>query len=292
MLRADFDTTFFPFPFTHAEINTGALNGSIGLAYKPSEPWQLNLNGSTGFRAPNIDDIGKVFESQPGSVVIPNPDLTPEYAWNAEAGVSRMFGEYGKLEVTGFFTWLDHALVRRNYQLNGQDSIVYDGDLSQVQAIQNAAFAYVYGLQASADVKLPGGLGFSSRFTWQKGEEELDDGSRAPLRHAGPWFGSTHLTYTRNRLKADLYAVYSGSVTNENLAPSEQAKIFIYAKDENGKPWSPGWYTLNIKVMYEISRFLSVTAGLENITDQRYRSYSSGIVAPGRNVMVSARVTF
>ncbi|MGZ5244702.1 MAG: TonB-dependent receptor, partial [Bacteroidia bacterium] len=64
VMNADFDTTFFPFPFTKANISTGSLNGSIGLAQKLSHGWQINTNLSTGFRAPNIDDIGKVFESE------------------------------------------------------------------------------------------------------------------------------------------------------------------------------------------------------------------------------------
>ena len=36
----------------------------------------------------------------------------------------------------------------------------------------------------------------------------------------------------------------------------------------------------------------NVTAGLENITDQRYRPYSSGLVAPGRNFIVGVRAKF
>ncbi|MBK6378561.1 MAG: TonB-dependent receptor [Chitinophagaceae bacterium] len=36
---------------------------------------------------PNVDDIGKLFESAPGNVAVPNPDLSPEYAWNFEVGV-------------------------------------------------------------------------------------------------------------------------------------------------------------------------------------------------------------
>jgi hemoglobin/transferrin/lactoferrin receptor protein len=292
MLHADFDTTFFPFPFNSAELNTGALNGCVGLAYKLSEKWQLNMNFSTGFRAPNIDDVGKVFESQPGAVVVPNPDLVPEYAYSGEVGISRLFGEFVKADVTGYYTYLDNALVRRDFQINGMDSILYDGDMSRVQAVQNAAFAFVYGFQAAIDAKLPSGFGLSSKFTWQKGEEELDDGSKAPLRHAGPWFGATHLTYSRNRIKVDLYGQYNGSVTNENLAPSEQAKVFIYARDENGKPWAPGWYTLNFKVMYQVANYLAITAGAENITDQRYRPYSSGIVAPGRNFVLSLKGMF
>ena len=43
---------------------------------------------TTAFRAPNIDDIGKIFESEPGLVVVPNGKLKPEYAYGGELGVT------------------------------------------------------------------------------------------------------------------------------------------------------------------------------------------------------------
>ncbi|MEZ5198495.1 MAG: TonB-dependent receptor [Bacteroidales bacterium] len=55
----DFDTTFYHFPFTSMEINSGALTGSLGLIYKPLMPWTISTNFSTGFRAPNVDDAGR-----------------------------------------------------------------------------------------------------------------------------------------------------------------------------------------------------------------------------------------
>jgi hemoglobin/transferrin/lactoferrin receptor protein len=292
MLKGDFDTTFYPLPFTDFDINTGAVTGSTGLAWLPGKDWQVNLNLSTGFRAPNIDDVGKVFDSEPGSVVVPNPDLESEYAWNAELGVTKIFGNTLKFDVTGYYTYLDNAIVRRDYTLNGMDSIMYDGEMSKVQAMQNAAYAFVYGIQAGIEIKLPVGFKFLSKFNYQKGEEELDDGSMAPLRHAAPWFGTSHLLWKHERFTADFFAVYNGEVSNENLAPEEQSKDYMYAKDENGNPYSPSWYTLNIKAMYQVTSFLMVSAGLENITDQRYRPYSSGITAPGRNFIVSVKGTF
>lgn len=286
-----FDTTFYPFPFTEASLNMDALTGSLGLAWSPTTTWLINLNFSSGFRAPNIDDIGKVFDSEPGSVVVPNPDLTPEYAWNGELSAIKIFGKMVKLDLSVYYTLLDNALVRRNYLLNGNDSVVYSGELSQVQATQNAASAYIYGIQAGIGVKLPFGLGFNSRFNYQKGEEELDDGSTAPLRHAAPLFGSTHLTFKRERFIADLYLLYNGEVSNKDLAPEEQGKDYIYAIDGDGKPYSPAWHTLNCKASYQITDQLLLSTGIENITDQRYRPYSSGIVAAGRNYIISVKVS-
>lgn len=292
ILKADFDTTYYPFPFTSTDMNTGALNGSAGIAYRPDVTTQINFNLSTGFRAPNVDDVGKVFDSEPGSVIVPNPDLKPEYAYNAELGLTKTFAEMFKVDLTGYYTILANALVRRDYLLNGLDSIIYDGEMSKVQAIQNAAEAYVWGIHASLEVKLPAGFGFTTKFNYQKGEEELDDGTTAPLRHAPPWFGSTHITYKRNRLKADLYGIYNGEVKAEDMPPSEVEKDYMYAINNDGNPYSPGWYTLNFKMFYELTDYLMITAGLENITVQRYRPYSSGIAAPGRNFIASAKFMF
>jgi len=291
LLHAAFDNTFYPFPFTSADINAGALTGSAGLVYSPSPMLQWSANLSTGFRSPNVDDAGKVFDSSPGSVVIPNPHLKPEYAYNADIGIAKTFGNFLKIDATAFCTFLDDALVRRNFTLNGRDSVIYDGELSQVQAIRNAAHATVWGIQAGTEVKLPVGLGLSGRVNYQKGEEELEDGSTAPLRHASPLFGAAHITYTRNRFKADVYAVYNGEVSNARLAPEEQGKDYLYARDENGNPYSPSWVTLNFKALYQLTNYLLLSAGVENITDQRYRPYSSGIVAPGRNYILCLRAS-
>lgn len=291
-VAATFDNTFFPLPFSTAELSPDALNGSIGLAYQPDLSWQINANISSGFRAPNIDDLGKIFDSEPGAVIVPNSDLSPEYAVNTELGFIKTINEKVKVDVTAYYTQLRDALVRREFRLNGQDSILYDGVQSRVLAIQNAAEASVWGIQAGIELKLPGGLGLNSRFNYQYGEEELDNGDTAPLRHAAPWFGVTHLTYKYKRLKADLYAIYNGEVAYEDLAPGEQEKTDLYAVDDQGNPYSPAWATLNLKMNYGIGDGLLLGLGLENILDKRYRPYSSGISAPGRNLIVSARFQF
>ncbi len=292
-LQATFDKTFFPFPFDDADLNTGALNGSLGFTYTPDEVTQFNLNLSTGFRAPNIDDVGKLFDSEPGNVIVPNANLQPEYAYSAEIGLERIFAKRIRFSATAFYALLDDALVRRNFRLNGQDSIVYDGAPSQVQAIQNAAQAYVWGIQAGMDVSLGSGLTFWSRFSYQEGEEQDDDSDDyVPLRHASPWFGTTHLVYKKKKWLMDLYAMYSGELPFEVMPPSERSKPHIYAIDANGNPYAPAWFTLNFKARYQLTDDWQLTVGVENMLDERYRPYSSGIVASGRNVILSGRWRF
>ena len=84
ILDADFskNRAFYPIDFEEANINSSALTGSLGVVYRPTQKWAIRGNFGTAFRAPNVDDIGKAFDSEPGSVVVPNPDLDAEYAYN------------------------------------------------------------------------------------------------------------------------------------------------------------------------------------------------------------------
>jgi len=289
-IKADFDTSLFPFPFVHAENKNGALNGSLGFVFSPNSTWQVYLNGSTGFRAPNIDDLGKIFDSQPGSVVVPNADLRPEYAYNAEIGSAKTFGNFLKVDLAGYYTLLKNALARRAFQYKGQDSIVYDGQLSQVLAVQNITAAYVYGIQAGMEISFGAGLSLKSSISYQKGEEQSEDSLiYYPKPHVAPLFGSTHLIYERKRLKFDLYTLYNGKMDYSDLPLVDRIDNGSYAKDEKGLPNTPAWYTLNFKAAWFISQNFVLSGGIENITNQLYRPFSSGISAPGRNFYISVR---
>ena len=293
-IHADFTRhlDFYPFDFTSSTTKNSSTTGSLGFVYKPTETWKISTNASTGFRAPNVDDIGKIFDFTAAEVVVPNTNLNAEYAYNAEINISKVFGSVLKLDLTGFYTFLDHAMVRRTFQVNGQDSILFNGQMSQVYAIQNAAKASVYGFNVGIELKLPLGFNLISRYNYQLGEEEMDNGDISRSRHAAPAFGVTRLTYQKNKLMLQLNAMYSAEVSNANLNEEEKQKPFIYASDENGNPYSPSWYTLNFKAMYQFHKNISVSAGLENISNQRYRPYSSGLVAPGRNFILSLRANF
>ena len=292
-ISADFDTTMFPFPFTHAENSNGALNGSAGFVFASDNKWQVYFNLSTGFRAPNIDDIGKVFTSEPGSVVVPNPALKPEYAYNAETGMSATFGNILKTDLAVYYTILDNALVRRDFTWDGSDSLEYDGAISRVQAVQNISRAYVAGIQAGIDINLGKGFAFRSTISYQKGQEQSDDSLiYYPLSHIAPLFGSSHITYERRKLKLDFYASYNSKMDFGELPLSERNDDSPYAKNAVGLPFVPAWYTLNIKAGFYLNKHLSMNCRAENITDRLYRPFGSGISAPGRSFFAVMRYTF
>jgi hemoglobin/transferrin/lactoferrin receptor protein len=293
ILRAAFDTTFIKFPYQKAQLNEGAFTGNLGLVYRPNETWQLNANASSGYRMPNIDDIGKFFESVPGRVTVPNPGLRPEYAWNFEIGAVKKIINKFRLEVNAFYSLLNKAIISRPFTFNGQDSIVFGGIKSSVEALQNVAKATILGFQASAEYYFTPQLAVQTHANWITGKEK--DGTQStprPFRYAPPFYGSTLLKYRNKKWYAEVNINYNSQINNANLAASEQAKTEIYAIDTNGKPFSPSWYTLNIKATYQATKSLLLTTGWENATNQRYRPYSSGIAAAGSNVIFALRASF
>jgi hemoglobin/transferrin/lactoferrin receptor protein len=291
-MEADFsrNLAFFPFAFKTTNIQNGAFSGNAGLVISPDDKTKISLNAATGFRAPNVDDMGKLFDFVSGEVVVPNIDLTAEIAYNGEINLSKLIGNSLKIDLTGYYTYLQNAMVRRATKVDGKDSILYNGKMSKTYSIQNAAFAEIYGFHAGFEIDLPLGFYLSSRYNVQIGKEELNNGATTNSRHAAPAFGLSTLGYKKGKIHLQFYAAYSASVSYENLNEEERQKPAIYARDENGKPYSPSWYTLNMKGMFTVFKSSTLNIGFENLTNQRYRTYSSGIVAPGINAIVGLSV--
>ena len=287
-INGQFNPEYYHFPFDGFDMKNSAVNGGIGIVWHPTTEWQVNIHASTGFRSPNIDDVSKIFDSEPGNVVVPNPNLKPEYAQNFEIGVIRSFAGIASIELTAYYTHLTDAMVRRDFTINGQDSILYDGTLSKVEALVNADAANIYGVSFALEYLFTNSLRMRHYQTYTDGK----DSDGFPIRHAPPVFGSSHLIYQVPKLFVDLYASYNGQLDYDQLAPSEQDKPYMYATDENGNPYSPSWWTLNLKFNYNLTRSLLLGGGLENILNNRYRTYSSGIVSPGINAIISLNMKF
>ena len=287
-LEANFDDkTFFPFPYTTADQQFGALSGMASLVLLPSDKTKIALIGSTGFRSPNIDDLAKVFDSVKGAVVVPNPNITPEYTYNAEVNVTQWLGNTFQLELGGYYTWLHDAIVLGNFQLNGQDSIVYDGVNSQVLAYQNNQKAHIAGVRAGVAFYLTPALQLRGTVNYTRGRVDGEGSNDTPLDHIPPVFGKVSLAYEQGRLQAELWSLFNSK---------KDIKDYLLNAEDNEKyatpDGMPAWNTLNIRAGYQLIRNLTVQLALENILDTNYRVFASGVSAPGRNFRVTLRGSF
>ncbi len=280
------DTTFFPFPFSEVRQNNLSLNGNVGLVCMPGADWRFTLLGSTGFRAPNVDDLSKVFESVPGNVIVPNPDLKPENTYNIDLGLSKTIAKQVTIGGNAWYTFYRNAITTGLSTFQGQDSILYDGQLSQVTASQNAAKAYLYGGSAYLS------MDFNAHFRWVNtvnytyGRIETDT-TPYPLDHIAPVFGKSSLQFSMKKLRAEAFVLFSGwkRLKDYNLVGEDNI--------DNATPLGmPAWMTLNVRAAYQVNKYLQVQAAVENILDQNYRVFASNIGAPGRNFVVTVRGSF
>lgn len=279
------DTSFFKFPFKSAEQKNQALTGNLGFIWKAENDYKVSVFANTGFRTPNIDDMSKVFESTNSVLLVPNPDIKPEYAYNFELSLSKVFEGKYKFDITGFYTILENALVQRDFTFNGKDSVMYNGVLTKVQAMQNANKAYLYGITAGIQFDFNERISFKSIFNYTYGRYiETKTDTVLPMDHIPPVFGQSSLVYKGKNTDIEFFTRYNGKKALADYSPSGEDNL-QYATT-NGMP---GWFTINIRCGYSITKNLRLNVACENITDNRYRAFASGINAPGRNFIVSLR---
>jgi hemoglobin/transferrin/lactoferrin receptor protein len=280
-LHSVFDNPSLPFDTT--QINFGALTGSISLVFHPTMAWQINAILSTGYRNPNVDDYGKV-RAKDDYIIIPNPDIKPEYTYNAEIGVSRVIEGFLRMDVVGYYTLLTDAIVRTGYSLNGQDSMMYDGDLYRISANYNANLAHIYGTSVNVISDFYNNIVLKASMNLTQGKNLSDD---VPLGHIPPVFGRVSLTYDYKKLMFDSYVYYNGWKFAEDFSPygednESEATVFGY----------PSWWTLNFSAIYRINDHLTTQFAIDNILDQFYKPFASGVSAPGRNFIFTLRTNF
>lgn len=285
-LNAQFkDTSLMHFPFTEAKQSNAALTGNIGLAYNGDDGFRSTVGVSSGFRAPNIDDLTKVFDTKTGYVVVPNKDLKPEYTYNAEWTIAKNTSNYS-LGASVFYTLFHNALVADKYSWNGKSTIMYQGVLSDVYATQNKAKANLFGFNVNGRLRLIQNTELNATYTYTKGT--YNDGSKEmPLDHIPPAYGRFGIKHIDKKWNAEFYSVFNSwkKIADYNLNGEDNE---IYAT----KDGMPSWMTFNLLTQYNPTKDLTIGLGVENITDLNYRYFASGISAVGRNYILTCKVNF
>ena len=276
----------FHLPYTSIEQRTPVYSGSIGLIHSPSDDLKLSLLLSTGYRVPNVDDLSKIFGSAPGMVIVPNKNIKPEQTISFEAGVTKIFNGKTRWENTVYYTTFKDITVVDVFQLDGQDSILYDGNMSKVYANQNKQEAYIYGASSNFKAQLNREFLLHAGINYTYGRIKTDS-SDAPLDHIAPMMARMGLTYTHAKFSSEFFVNYSAA---------KKLKDY-YLNGEDNEQYAtpigmPAWVTLNLHASYQAHKMLNVQAGVDNIFDTQYRTFASGMNAPGRNLFVALRASF
>lgn len=296
-LYADFKSLEY-FAFLERDIrsvtqNNFTYSASVGVNYLPNRDYKLGAVLSTGYYVPNIDDVGKVFDSQPGMVVVPNPKLKPEQALNLEVNLASVADEKLDWEVAAFATYLFDAITLMPYTLRGQTSMEYDGEMSTIYANANQKRAFLAGATANVRWRPLAGLEASATATYTYGQITRSLEGSMPLDHVPPLFGRAGVRYTlKGGYLFELYSLFNGSkpLSRYNLN-GEDNIVYATTLGANGKGL-PAWFTLNLKAVVPLRQGTSLQLGVENLLDTEYRTFGSGINAPGRNFIATLRTAF
>ncbi|MFY9153896.1 MAG: TonB-dependent receptor [Prolixibacteraceae bacterium] len=272
------DNSFFNLPFTEARQKTPVYSGNIGIIANPTDQWKLSFLISTGFRVPNIDDLSKIFESAPGIVIVPNPDLKPEKTVNYELGITKIFSQKTSWETALYYTFFNDAIVTDPFLLNGRGSIQYDGSTSQVFANQNREKAFITGFSSNLKSQFTQYLLMNLSLNYTYGRIKGEN-LNLPLDHIPPFLAHLSLSYTAKKFSTDFFINYNGwkRLNDYHLNGEDNEQ---YATPEG----MPAWFILNIHGSYQVNKKIGIQAGIDNILDTQYRTFASGINAPGRNI--------
>jgi hemoglobin/transferrin/lactoferrin receptor protein len=201
--------------------------------------------------------------------------------------MKQKLGDRWALDASFYYSFLDEAMERAPFDFGGRDSVFYEGELSQVLAVQNIDYAWVWGYQFGVRSDISKNLHWLLHWSHPFGMDNQGN----PLRHVNPFNATSTLSFNKDKFRTNIILRYNGSVNAEDMPFSESAKLHMYAINENGLPYSPSWYTINIHGSYHFSKNILLRVGLENLMDVRYRPYASGIAAPGRSMFFSMRMS-
>ena len=274
------------YPFINGKLKNEhfAINGNASLKYLYNENGSLSFRVSSGFRSPNIDDLSKVFESIPSSVVIPNPDLTPEKIYNAEINIRLPIGKSNLIWTSVYYNWLSDLITRVPGKHLGRDSLIFDGTMSAILQNQNAQKAYVYGIAIGIQSHYNRSLNYTASLNYQYGRIKTDS-IDYPLDHVPPLYGKIMLSYESHPILLNIYSFFNATKRLEDY------NLFGADKyNSANRSGLPSWFTINTQLAYSINSELDLELSLENILDTNYRSFASAISAPGRNFIFSVRM--
>ena len=265
-------------------INKHSLSGALNTIIYPSKDTKIFIELSSGFRAPNIDDLGKTFLKN-NFVTVPNSNLVPEYAYNTSLGVGKHFQIHNfsfNFRSSAFGTLLDNPVIKKPYSVNGSNLIFYDSTSYNILANQNGNKALVYGFSVALNMILIENLIISTSICYTKGEVLSN---KIPLGHIPPLFGRFNLKYQLVHWDFSLVSSF-----NNNKKLQDFGSGNVDNQDEATSIGYPSWCVLDGQIGYIYSEKARLNIGVYNILDIHYKTFASGISAPGRSLMLSLKL--
>ena len=279
---------------SNVKLNSSALTQTLSMTLRPSKKFQVMTVLSSGFRNPNIDDIGKIRENN-GILVVPNTFLKPEYAYNLDLGINyKSLNAQTYLSFRTFATVISRHIVRDDFIIFSdtttadESTILYNGEEVTTIANKNLGNRFLHGFSIDGFLYFSKSLKFNGSFSYVKGDENETYG---PMPSISPLFGRISGEYTKNKIKISAIYKFSGDKSPADYSLGgedglEETPIIIENSGRVRYAGTPKWSDFSVYTNYDISKDIKVRIALTNIFDNHYRPFASGISAPGRSFQI------
>jgi outer membrane receptor protein involved in Fe transport len=253
------------------EISPEALVMNAAAMYNFNKAHHVYTTFSSGFRAPNIDDMGTLgivdFRYE-----VPAYDLKPEKSENYELGYKLSLPKFSG-NVAAYYMNL-HQLITR-VKVEGE---FIDG--YPVYIKENVDKGYIKGFEAALNWKILSDFELNGGISYTYGQSITKD---EPMRRIPPLNGRVAGTYSHRKFFASV----------EYLFASKQDRLSQGDIDDNRIPddGTPGWQVINLYTGYQLAS-VKFNIGIQNIFDEDYRTHGSGINGVGRSAFLSINYAF
>ena len=247
-------------------VKPNALVGNLALAYGLSENASVYSSYSTGFRSPNIDDLGTLgivdFRYE-----LPTYDLRPEKSYNFEIGYKLRKDKFAT-SLAFFNTDLKDLITRvkvENQQINGVN----------VYRKENTEKAFIRGFETEMEYLVSNPIKIYGNLSYTFGENVTKN---EPIRRIPPMNGKFGMEYRKNNF----------FIRPEVWFASQQTRLAQGDKDDIriGKEGTKGWIISNIFSGFERKNY-AINLSIQNINNTDYRTHGSGINGIGRSVWLT-----
>ena len=261
---------------------------SLGTRFEltPRLAWLLNV--LSGFRAPNLEDF-QTFGGGARGFSVPNPLLHAERSWTAETGL-KWGSRQLQASVFTYATLLTDLIVRVPSTFQGMSAV----DDEPVLRRENASHGYLIGAEAELLAQLGQGWFSALRASGVWGETIRPNDRGVSLREPaskvpGP-LGALRVGFSSGEqgiffAHADLQA----QLPQSRLSESDRMDVRLCENGPENCHKVKGYVDLSLRAGLRLLTRLTLTVSLDNAFNAAYKTYASGVYAPGRNFVLSIR---
>jgi outer membrane cobalamin receptor len=247
----------------NSTISVGALVYDGGVSYAISPSFTVFASIASGFRAPNLDDLGSL-----GIVDFryeqPAYQLKPEYSLTKNLGFRVQSNRY-RAEVSAFHTSLTNLITRIKTKEIIQGYPVYRKE--------NVDQAYLYGFEWSQMISLGQRFSVGNSISYVFGQNQTQN---EPMRRIPPFHGDMSINYQLKK----------GNIALLWLFADRQDRLSAGDREDNrmNPGGTAGWGILQLQASYKLTPHIQLGMQGVNLGDVPYRMHGSGIDGMGRSL--------